>query len=179
MPCSLIIYQKNNFINMKRFTITESDRNEILTLHRRAMINEAETSTGVQVPVTTAELVGGKTMTNATATPAAQVTNYTIQQLQDLLNQRGYNVGIADGSLGKNTLAQLQAALNITKTSQANLAQQQAAQAVTTTTTTVSPVAGLPVPPQQQSNEPEIKVPQPYVSGQVTNKFGTNPLQLK
>ena len=164
---------------MKRFTITESDRNEILTLHRRAMINEAETSTGVQVPVTTAELVGGKTVTNAPATPAAQVTNYTIQQLQDLLNQRGYNVGIADGSLGKNTLAQLQAALTATQTSQGALTQQQAAQGVTTTTTTASPVAGLPVPPTQQSNEPEIKTPKPFVSGQVTDKFGTNPFQLK
>jgi phage-related protein len=176
MPYSLIIYQKNNFINMKRFNITESDRNEILDLHRKAMINEAEVSTGVQVPVSTAELVGGKTVVNA---PAAQTTNYTIIQLQDLLNQRGYNLGKADGYLGKNSLAQIQAALTAAKTSQANLAQQQAAQAVTTTTTTISPVAGLPVPPAQQSNEPEIKIPKPFVSGQVTDKFGTNPLQLK
>ena len=154
---------------MKRFNITESDRNEILDLHRRAMINEVET--GVAVPVTTAELVGGKTITN---TPVAQATNYTIQQLQDLLNQRGYNLGKADGYLGKNSLAQIQAALTATKASQGNLAQQQAAQAVTTTTTTISPVAGLPVPPAQQSNEPEIQVnPLKQSNGQVTDKMGT------
>jgi hypothetical protein len=159
---------------MKRFNITESERNEILDLHRKAMINEAET--GVAVPAVNAELVGGKTVTN---TPAAQTTNYTIQQLQDLLNQRGYNLGKADGYLGKNSLTQIQAALTATQASQAALSQQQAAQGITTTTTTISPVANLPEPPKQVSNEPEIKLTQPSVSGQVTDKMGTRPISLK
>jgi hypothetical protein len=160
---------------MTRFRITESDRNEILELHKKYKINEA--STGVAVPATNAEMVGGKTVTNTPAVPATQVQNYTITQLQDLLNQRGYNVGKADGFFGKNTLAQIQAALAATKTSQGALAQQQAAQGTITQTgaQNQSPVAGLPVPEPQKSNEPEIKIPKPYVSGQVTDKTGTIP----
>lgn len=38
--------------------------------------------------------------------------NYTIQQLQTLLNSKGYSVGIADGKAGENTLKGINGALS-------------------------------------------------------------------
>lgn len=72
---------------MNRFRISESERKNILDLHKNHILNEQ----------------------GSVASPPP--TNYTIQQLQQLLNQKGYNVGTADGNAGPKTLAGLQQAL--------------------------------------------------------------------
>jgi hypothetical protein len=41
-----------------------------------------------------------------------QPQDYTIQQLQNLLNKKGYNVGTVDGKAGQNTLKGINAALS-------------------------------------------------------------------
>lgn len=73
---------------MNRFRISESERNQILDLHKNLILNE-----------------------QTTTPPAAIPTNYTIKQLQELLNSKGFNVGIADGKAGAKTLAGIQQAL--------------------------------------------------------------------
>jgi hypothetical protein len=92
---------------MKSLYLTESEKQHILNLHKSRMLSE-------QAPATPA------TGAPATATPATgalatgtqtQATNYTVQQLQQLLISKGYNVGAADNQLGKGTLAQIEAAV--------------------------------------------------------------------
>ena len=83
---------------MNRFRISESERNNILDLHKNYILNE-QGSVSSTPPAT------------AGTTSNQPPTNYTIQQLQQLLNQKGYNVGTADGNAGPKTLAGLQQAL--------------------------------------------------------------------
>lgn len=84
---------------MNRQYITENEKLRILNLHK-GLIYEQEMAT-----VTTST-------TQPVANQAKQVTNYTVQQLQQLLNDKGYNVGRADNVLGTNTLTGIQNALS-------------------------------------------------------------------
>lgn len=84
---------------MNRQYITENEKLRILNLHK-GLIYEQEMAT-----VTTST-------TQPIANQAKQVTNYTVQQLQQLLNDKGYNVGRADNVLGTNTLTGIQNALS-------------------------------------------------------------------
>ena len=77
---------------MNRFIISENERNNILGLHKNFLLSEQATTP----PLTT-----------------TAPTNYTIKQLQELLNSKGFNVGIADGKAGAKTLAGLQQALAV------------------------------------------------------------------
>ena len=65
--------------------ITEDEKSRILNLHNKFRINEQNDN---------------------------QV-DYTIRQLQELLNNKEFNVGKADGYLGPNTLRQIKAALDV------------------------------------------------------------------
>jgi hypothetical protein len=80
---------------MKSLYLTESEKQQILNLHKSRMLSEQAPATPAPAP--------------------AKVTNYTIQQLQTLLNSKGYNVGAADNQLGKGTLAQIEAAVKVAK----------------------------------------------------------------
>jgi hypothetical protein len=142
---------------MKRFNITESEKNKILDLYKNRMLSEQTTTpsnTGKSVPIANVQMVDGKTVSNA---PAAQTQNYTIAQLQDLLRERGYNVGISDSKLGTNTLAQIESAIASVKGFQGKVDQERQKQGqITTTTTTKTPSVNIPEPERQKSNEPEI-----------------------
>jgi hypothetical protein len=87
---------------MKSLYLTESEKQQILNLHKSRMLSEQAPATPAPAPATP-------------ATAPAKVTNYTIQQLQTLLNSKGYNVGAADNQLGKGTLAQIEAAVKVAK----------------------------------------------------------------
>lgn len=150
---------------MKRFRITESERNDILRQHRSFLINEQTqttqpTNSGVSVPPPPPPAGGQQTtQQQQPAQQPVQQTNYTIKQLQELLNQKGYNVGTADGNAGPKTLAGLQQALNVVKTFQGTIDAQRKAQGELPTTQTQQqsvPKPVLPAPPAQISNEPEI-----------------------
>ena len=69
---------------MRKYYINESEKSRILNLHNKFRINEENDNQ----------------------------TDYTIQQLQELLNSKGFNVGKADGYLGPITLRQIKAALD-------------------------------------------------------------------
>jgi len=143
---------------MKRFRITESERNDILRQHRSLLINEQT----ISVPPPPPPAGGQQVTTQPQTQQPVQQTQYTIKQLQELLNSRGYNVGTADGTFGKNTLAGLEAALNSIKTFQASVDAQRGAQAKLPTTQTQQqsvPKPVLPEPPVRQSTEPEITSP--------------------
>jgi hypothetical protein len=77
---------------MKSLYLTESEKQQILNLHKSRMLSE-----------------------QAPATAPTKVTNYTVQQLQQLLISKGYNVGAADNQLGKGTLAQIETAVKVAK----------------------------------------------------------------
>jgi len=85
---------------MKSLYITESEKQHILNLHKSKMLSEQVPAAGATTPP---------------ATVPAKVTNYTVQQLQQLLISKGYNVGAADNQLGKSTLAQIEAAVKAAK----------------------------------------------------------------
>jgi hypothetical protein len=92
---------------MKSLYLTESERQQILNLHKSKMLSEQVPAAGAAAPTSTPAPATG-------AAPAA-VTNYTVQQLQQLLISKGYNVGSADNQLGKGTLAQIEAAVKAAK----------------------------------------------------------------
>jgi len=95
---------------MKSLYLTESEKKHILNLHKSRMLLKEDPTT----PAAGTTPAASTTTTPATGTPAA-ITNYTIQQLQTLLNSKGYNVGTADNQLGKNTLTQIEAAVKVAK----------------------------------------------------------------
>jgi hypothetical protein len=114
---------------MKSLYLTESERQQILNLHKSRMLLKEDPTTPAAgttpaASTTTTPAAGtpaagttpaaSTTTTPATGTPAA-VTNYTVQQLQQLLISKGYNVGSADNQLGKGTLAQIEAAVKAAK----------------------------------------------------------------
>jgi hypothetical protein len=177
---------------MKKLLISESEKSRILNLHKGFSINEDSTNpsslidpiayaqsvlnpqepgdtqtnfpvSNVKVPETNLQYTGGKTQSNVESKPV----NYTIKQLQQLLNSKGYNVGTADGIMGKNTLNGIKSALAKVQSNVAASTAQQAAQSELPKQTKVE---DLPVPERQQT-EPEIKY-SPAVSGQVVNKSG-------
>jgi len=181
---------------MKKLLISESEKSRILNLHKGFSINEDSTNpsslidpiayaqsvlnpqqpgatqtnvatSGVKVPETNLQYTGGKTQSNVESKPV----NYTIKQLQQLLNSKGYNVGTADGIMGKNTLNGIKSALAKVQSNVEASKAQQAAQSVLQKQNVEQPsVLDLPAPERQQT-EPEIKY-SPAVSGQVVNKSG-------
>ena len=98
---------------MKSLYLTESERQQILNLHKSKMLSEQVPAAGAAAPTSTPAPATGAAPAAGT-TPAA-VTNYTVQQLQQLLISKGYNVGSADNQLGKGTLAQIEAAVKASK----------------------------------------------------------------
>jgi hypothetical protein len=98
---------------MKSLYLTESERQQILNLHKSKMLSEQVPAAGAAAPTSTPAPATGAAPAAGT-TPAA-VTNYTVQQLQQLLISKGYNVGSADNQLGKGTLAQIEAAVKAAK----------------------------------------------------------------
>ena len=106
---------------MKSLYLTESEKQQILNLHKSRMLSEQAPATpATGTPATGTPATGAPaTGTPATGTPATgtqtQATNYTVQQLQQLLISKGYNVGAADNQLGKGTLAQIEAAVKAAK----------------------------------------------------------------
>lgn len=134
---------------MNRFRISESERNNILNLHKNYILNEQGSV--------------------SSAPPA----NYTITQLQELLNQKGYNVGTADGNAGPKTLAGLQQALAAVAKNVPPPQLTQSSQQVTTPAQTATqvnvPATNLGFNPSALGGTPEVK------SGQLADKSGEKP----
>ncbi len=148
---------------MKKLYISENEKKEILSQHRRFMLNEQATPP-----------LAGTSPTPVTSTPVTAPKQYTLRDVQQKLKDLGYYTGIVDGKFGPLTMAAIEKAVaepSVPKTPPVvgtpPVANTQVAPLVAGTSPT-PPVAGTPL----VANTP----PTPPVAGtqNIVPAFATN-----
>lgn len=102
-------------INLK-LKWTPNEPNSETSMKYGKFYREEDTPTTAQQGAIAQTTTGAAQQGTATASTQQPVSNYTVNQLQDLLKQKGFNVGTSDGIVGKNTWTGIESALKKAKT---------------------------------------------------------------